>query len=315
MKDKLGRNINYLRLSVTDLCNYRCIYCMPECGIEKLEHNKILTFEEIDEIVKVAAEIGINKIRVTGGEPLVRRGIEDIMARIGNTSGIDDIGITTNGVLLPEKGQALKDAGVKRINISLDTLDPDKYKKITRGGSLEEALKGIEVAKDLGFSPIKINAVLMGGINDDEIVDFAKFGEENGINIRFIEIMPIGECAGWNHERFVSVKKVKEALPELEPVGMDGVSHTYRLPGNKTTVGLISPISSHFCPDCNKIRITSDGKLKPCLHTEEEIPLKGLTGEELKKAIISGIDCKPQGHKLDSEEKSGSLRNMNKIGG
>lgn len=315
MKDNFGREINYLRLSVTDLCNFRCIYCMPECGVDKMPHEKILSVEEIEDIVSDAAELGITKVRITGGEPLVRKGIEEIITRIGRIPGINDIGITTNGILLPEKAEALKDAGVKRINISLDTLDPEKYAMITRGGDLEDALNGIRAAKEYGFDPIKINVVLMGGINDDEIRDFADFGEKNNINIRFIEIMPIGECAGWNNDRFINVNKVLEVMPELEKEGIDGVSTTYRIPGYKTTIGLISPISSHFCPDCNKLRITSDGKLKPCLHTSDEIILKGLNKDEVKEAIKNGIDCKPRGHSLSEDHVSQSQRNMNAIGG
>ncbi len=315
MKDKFEREINYLRLSVTDLCNLRCIYCMPESGITKLPHDKILSIEEIEDVVTSAADLGITKVRLTGGEPLVRKGIEDIISRIGKTPGINDIGLTTNGLLLPEKAQALKEAGVKRINISLDTLDPEKYAMISRGGDLEDALKGIRTAKEYGFDPIKINVVLMGGINDDEIKDFAEFGEKNGINIRFIEIMPIGECAGWNNDRFISVNKVLEVMPDLEKDGVDGVSTNYRVPGHRTTIGLISPISSHFCPDCNKLRITSDGKLKPCLHTSQEIVLKGLDKEEIKEAMTKGIDDKPKGHSLSEDRVSGSLRNMNAIGG
>ena len=315
MKDNYEREINYLRLSVTDLCNLRCIYCMPENGISKLPHEKILSFEEIEDIVRTAADFGITKVRITGGEPLVRKGIEDAVARINQIPGINDIGITTNGTLLPEKGQALKDAGVKRINISLDTLNPGKYEEITRGGKLEDALKGIQAAKDLGFEPIKVNVVLMGGINDDEIRDFADFGEKNDINIRFIEIMPIGECACWNSDRFISVEKVLDVLPDLKIEGTDGVSTTYRLPGHKTTIGLISPISSHFCGECNKLRITSDGKLKPCLHSAQEISLKGLGKDELKEALRNGIAEKPMNHNLDGENASKSIRNMNAIGG
>lgn len=315
MLDEHGREINYLRISVTDKCNLRCNYCMPEDGVKSLDHKDILRIEEIEEIVKAAARMGIMKVRLTGGEPLIRRGIEEIVDRIGRIDGIDDIGITTNAILLPEKAEMLKAAGVKRLNISLDTLDPEKYTQITRGGKLEDALRGIDAAVAHGFDPIKINVVLMGGVNDDEITDFMEFAEEKGLHIRFIEIMPIGECANWNKDRFVGVSKVLEVVPELEFLKDDGVSKIFAKPGSGTTVGLISPISSHFCPVCNKVRVTSDGKLKPCLHSSDELSLKGLGPEELEVALAQGISEKPFKHDLDDGEISASARNMNAIGG
>jgi cyclic pyranopterin phosphate synthase len=288
---------------------------MPKQGVEKLPHDQILTFEEFENVVSVAAELGITKVRLTGGEPLVKKGIEDIIRRINNIPGIEDIGITTNGLLLKEKAQALKDAGVKRINISLDTLNADKYTEITRGGFLEDALSGIETAIEYGFAPIKLNVVLMGGVNDMEIPAFSDFAESKGINLRFIEIMPIGECAGWNSDRFVKVDKVLDSMPGLLKESMDGVSTVYRVPGHKTTIGLISPISSHFCSDCNKIRVTSDGRLKPCLHTSSELLLKGLSRDAMKAVMEQGIYEKPAGHQLDTDKVSRSQRNMNAIGG
>lgn len=315
MKDKYQREINYLRLSVTDLCDLRCIYCMPECGIQKMDHGQILSFEETIEIVKTAADLGVNKIRITGGEPLTRKSIESLIKKINDVPGITDIGITTNGSLLPQKAEALKDAGVKRINISLDTLDSSKYRMITRTGYLENALAGIDVAVKAGFEPIKINTVLIGGINDNEIRDFVDFGEKNKIHVRFIELMPIGLCSGWNRKRFISNTKVLDVVPELKYIKDDGVAKLYKRPDSNMTVGLISPISSHFCQDCNKIRITADGKLKSCLHSAEEIALKGKTGETLKQALISGIEDKPMKHHIDSEHPSDSVRGMSAIGG
>lgn len=315
MKDIHNREINYLRLSVTDLCDLRCIYCMPEEGIDKIPHNNILTFEEIEEIVRIVADLGVHKVRITGGEPLIRKSIETLIEKINHIPGITDIGLTTNATLLSKKAKALYEAGVKRINVSLDTLNEKKYKEITRTGNLADALQGIEAAREAGFEPIKINTVLIGGVNDDEILDFVNFGEEKGIHVRFIEIMPIGLCDQWNKERFISNEKVLEAVPDLEYVGEDGVARIYQRPGSKMTVGLISPISSHFCPDCNKIRITADGKLKPCLHSADEIQLKGKTGAELKTALINGIEGKPYAHKIDAEHMSDSRRGMSSIGG
>jgi len=288
---------------------------MPEEGVKKRRHEDILTIEEIEEIVQASASCGITKVRVTGGEPLVRKGIIDICQRVASIAGIRELCLTTNGILLPGFADKLKAAGVNRLNISLDSVDPDSYAKITRNGSLEGALAGLKAALDAGFKDVKINAVLIGGLNDGEIPDLLELTRRYRANVRFIELMPIGECAGWAQSRFVSASMVLEIAPELAEAGSDGVAKLYRLPGGLGTVGLISPISSHFCPSCNRIRISSDGKLKPCLHSAEEINLRGLHGEELESAIRSSIFEKPQKHGLDSGGISGSARNMNEIGG
>ena len=315
MNDRFGRDIYYLRLSVTDLCNLRCVYCMPEEGVEKRRHSEILSVEEIEEIVRASAECGIRKVRVTGGEPLVRRGIVDICRRISAIPGVEELDMTTNGVLLPKLAVELKKAGVKRLNISLDTLNPDKYKHITRCGNLDEALRGIDAAFEAGYDMIKINTVLIGGVNDDEIPAFVNMTRDKNIHVRFIELMPIGESAEWSHERFISNSCVLEKIPQLEKAGSSGVAQLYRLPGAPGTVGLISPISSHFCPTCNRIRITADGKLKPCLHSADEVDLRGLHGEALVDTISQAIGAKPLRHLLDENDKSFSQRNMNAIGG
>lgn len=315
MIDNHGRNIDYLRISVTDLCNLRCVYCMPEEGIRRLSHNEILRVEDIEEIAIAAATLGIKKIRITGGEPLIRRSIVDIIRRVANAPGIEEVALTTNAVLLPGFAKQLKEAGLSRVNVSIDTLDPDKYREITRGGEVEDVLRGIEAAIDADLAPIKLNAVLMGGVNEDMIRPLVKMTENSDFRIRFIEVMPIGECAGWNKDRFISITKVLEEEPDLKFVGTDGVSKLYRKEGSKGSVGLISPISSHFCPTCNKIRVTSDGKLKPCLHSAEEIPLRGLHGEELVRALERGIFDKPYKHHLSLNEKSNSARGMSAIGG
>lgn len=315
MEDKFGRDIYYLRLSVTDLCNLRCVYCMPEAGVSKRCHNDILSVEEIEEIVRATVQCGIRKVRVTGGEPLIRKGIVEICKRIAGIPEIEELCITTNGTLLTRYAAPLKEAGVDRLNISLDTLDDKKYKMITRNGQLQDALDGIDAALKAGFDNIKINAVLIGGVNDVEIPALLELTRNNRINIRFIELMPIGECAGWNHERFISNSKVLEAAPELREVGTNGVAKLYRLPGGTGTVGLISPISAHFCPTCNRIRVTADGKLKPCLHSSDEVNLRGFHGQELVDVIRAAIRIKPQKHQLDENILSGSKRNMNAIGG
>lgn len=315
MRDNFQREIYYLRLSVTDLCNLRCIYCMPEGGVEKRSHSDIMSVDEIAEVVRAAAICGISKVRVTGGEPLVRNGIVDICRVISGTPGIRELCMTTNGILLPKFAMEIKSAGVQRLNISLDSIDPDTYRKITRIGTLANALDGVRVALETGFDSVKINAVLIGGVNDGEIASLLELTRRYNVNVRFIEVMPIGECADWAEGRFISADHVLEIAPELRDAGIDGVARLYRLPDGLGTVGLISPISSHFCPTCNRIRVSADGMLKPCLHSADEINLRGLKGAELEDAIRSAILRKPQKHRLDAGEVSASLRNMNAIGG
>lgn len=315
MKDSFEREITYLRVSVTDLCNLRCRYCMPEEGVEKRAHESILSVEELDEIVRAAARCGIRKIRLTGGEPLVRRGIVDICRNAAAAPGVEEVCLTTNGVLLPRMAGALREAGVSRLNISLDTMQEEKYRQITRCGTLSDAIAGLSAAREAGFARTKINCVLIGGVNDDEIADFVDLTREHDYAVRFIELMPIGQCAAWDQGRFLSADEVLARVPALAPCGTDGVSELYRVPGWRGTVGLIRPISRHFCPSCNRIRLTSDGKLKPCLHSAQEIDLRGQTGRALEQTIRQAICAKPQRHHLDGGAASESLRNMNAIGG
>ncbi len=279
-------------------------------------HKDILTFEELVRIVQATAELGVTKVRITGGEPLVRRGIVDLVGMIKDIDGVDEIALTTNATLLAPVAQELKDAGLDRINVSLDTLDPEKYKKITRMGSLEDALAGIEAAKKAGFTGTKINSVLMGGVNDDEIRDLCLLCKDEPYSLRFIELMPIGECADWPRECFISGEEVLARVPELtKHTGQDGVSTVYTGEGWKGSVGLIRPMSNRFCKDCTRIRVTSDGKLKPCLHSSTEIPLRGLKDDELRDAIRKGIMMKPAKHEMDETHASESARAMNEIGG
>ena len=313
MKDRFGRNITYLRISVTDLCNLRCKYCMPESGVKSLCHSDILSIEEIVEIVKVASKNGIKKIRLTGGEPLVRRGFINLCKQISEINEIEDIAITTNGVYLKSMADELFENKVRRINFSLDTLIKEKYNDITRRNDFDKTMESLFYAIKKGFK-VKINVVLIGGFNDDEIEDFVNLANDYDLEVRFIELMQIGETANWSKDKFVSNKIVLEKVPELEFDGVSGVAKIYKIKGQKGRIGLISPISCSFCEDCNRIRLTSDGKLKPCLHSKDEINLKGLSGEELEEVFKRGIYEKPEKHHLE-DGKSESARDMNKIGG
>lgn len=314
MRDGCGRAIDYLRLSVTDLCNFRCRYCMPESGVIKRDHREILSVEEFIEMGRAAAECGITKIRLTGGEPLVRRGIADICRGLAAIPGIREVCMTTNGSLLPQLAGTLRQAGLSRLNISLDSLEPEKFGRITRCGSLSNTLEGIRAAEAAGFSHLKLDTVLIGGFNDGEIPEFVNLTREHPWEVRFIELMPMGECAGWDKARFLSADTVLRRCPELRPVESGGVARRYRLPGARGIVGLISPMSHEFCGECRRIRITSDGHLKGCLHSREELPLRGLHGEALTDAIRRGILQKPLRHHLTSDG-SDTERRMNEIGG
>ncbi len=317
MQDQFHREITYLRVSITDLCNLRCRYCMPPDGVCKLAHGDILRFEEITEIVAAAARLGIQKIRVTGGEPLVRPGAAALCRELADISGIREVALTTNGILMGRYARELKSAGVDRVNISLDTLNADKYNDITVGGDLKQALSGIQAAWDVGLTPLKLNTVLIGGFNDDEIPAFVELTRQYPVQLRFIELMPMENSGRFGPEAYLPVSEVLERIPELEPVATDGgVARLYRLPGGVGTVGLISPLSRHFCGTCNRIRLTADGKLKPCLHSNEEIPLRGLHGQELEDVLHQAIWGKPRMHGvLDAAHSSQAGRPMNTIGG
>ena len=314
MLDNYGRTIDYLRLSVTDLCNYRCRYCMPEEGVCKKLHEDILRVEEYEEVARAAVACGVKKIRLTGGEPLVRQGIIEICRRLRKIEGLKELCLTTNGSLLPELAKPLRDAGVDRLNISVDTLRPERFAHITRRGRLDEALAGIQAAEDAGFRNLKLNTVLIGGFNDDEIGDFLQLTMEHPWEVRVIELMPMGPCAGWEETCFQPGTIILERFPALKVIDAQGVARRYRLPGAKGTVGLISPLSHEFCGDCRRIRVTADGKLKGCLHAREEISLRGLHGRELEAAIRMGILQKRRQHHL-TERPSDTPRNMNQIGG
>lgn len=319
MKDSFGREISYMRISVTDRCNMRCKYCMPEEGVENLGHDKILSFEEIQRIVKAAAELGIRKYRLTGGEPLARKGIVGLVENLAKIDGVEELTMTTNGTMLAEQAAELKKAGLQRVNISVDSMKYEKYEEITRGGDLDAAFAGVNAALSVGLTPLKLNVVAIEGLNDDEILDFVQLTISHPIDIRFIELMPIGHAAISDGYRYLSCDDIKKRLPSLiKQEKQDGVAEIYKYPEAQGEIGFISPMSHQFCSDCNKIRLTADGKLKPCLHTDQEIDLNEVlkTGDDelLKETIKNAIMSKGEKHHLNDGAKP-IERDMNKIGG
>ena len=317
MEDRFGRRITYLRLSVTELCNLRCRYCMPDDGVCKKRHEDMLTEEEMIAAVEAAASLGISKVRITGGEPLVKKNIVSICRRTAAVEGIREVCLTTNGTLLPALAAPLRQAGVTRVNISLDTLDEEKYTYITRRGTLQQALDGIRAALDAGFEKVKINTVLIGGFNDDEILSLADLTRSLPVDVRFIELMPMYDSGDFSASAFRSCDTVLQALPEAEPARSDGgVARLYHLPGALGNIGLIRPISEHFCAACNRLRLTADGKLKPCLHSGDEYSIKGLSKEQMAEQMRAAILAKPQWHEpLSYCARSRAHRDMNQIGG
>lgn len=337
--DSFGRRIDYLRISVTDRCNLRCMYCMPPGGIEWKSHEDILTFEEIERFAAVAAGEGISKIRLTGGEPLVRQGIVDHVRRLVATSGIEAIALTTNATLLERYAADLAEAGLKRINISLDTLDPEVYARITRRGKLDDVLAGLEAAFAVGMDPVKLNVVVVRGL-DQDLLGFAKMTLGRPLHVRFIEYMPVGEVGehsctsaeadGWTEADHVSTDEIlaritaeglAAGLGELEAVRREdapggwGPARYYRLPGAKGTVGVISPLSHHFCGECNRLRLTADGGLRTCLFSDDELDVRGIlrtgTDEDVRQVIRQALAAKPEGH----HQQHGTVRRMSQIGG
>jgi len=312
------RQLSYLRLSITDRCNLRCQYCMPECGVDKQHHHDILRFEEYLAIIEALIPLGIKKVRITGGEPLVRRGVVGFVESLSALVGIEDVGMTTNGVLLPTMAQALYKSGLRRLNVSIDSLDQRVYADITRGGSLNQVLEGIELAKNIGFSPIKLNMVYIQGINDGELDRFIDLSQK-GYHVRLIELMPIGEAAQWSKERFVKLDDVLSQREDLVRASQkdSGVCRYYKSLVHGGLVGVITPISEHFCDRCDKIRITADGMLKTCLHSEDEIDLKPYISnpEHLRAVVLEALRIKPLRHELDGLSSSSSKRNMVAVGG
>jgi len=325
LSDSFQRPINYLRISVTDRCNLRCIYCMPAEGVDLTSHREILSYEEIHTAAQAAAELGINKLRITGGEPLIRLGLPRLIEMLAGIEAIDDIALTTNGVLLADYAAELKQAGLKRVNVSLDTLKADRFRRITRGESeLSQVLEGIEVARGVGLEPVKLNMVVMSGINDDELLDFAAKTIDEDWHVRFIELMPV-VGNGDNAPRFVAATEMRkrlESLGEMEPclpaIG-NGPAKYFRLAQAKGTIGFITPVSEHFCFNCNRMRLTADGKLRPCLLSDYEIDLKqplrdGISRAGLKKLFKQAVAEKPLKHKL-AEGQVPTRRPFSHVGG
>ncbi len=319
--DSFQRRINYLRISVTDRCNLRCIYCMPSEGIPRIPHDEILSYEEIRAVVQAAAELGINKIRLTGGEPLVRSELPKLIRILSQIEGIDDIALTTNGTLLRKYAPELKQAGLVRVNISLDTLKDDRFRYITRLGDLKDTLEGIKAARNVGLQLVKINTVVMRGINDDEVLDFANMTYKEAWHIRFIELMPVGDVV-----EFVPSSELRRrisslgALEPCSPLTGSGPAKYYRLSGAKGTVGFISPVTDpSFCSRCSRVRLSSGGKLCPCLLAEDEIDLKGplrnnASMQELKRLILKAVASKPEHHRLGANAAPVNQK-MSQIGG
>ena len=323
MIDQYGRTIDYLRLSVTDLCNYRCQYCMPADGVEKGPHGAVLSVEEYGEIARAAVKLGIRKIRLTGGEPLVRRGILDICRTLRAIPELKELCLTTNGSLLPELAKPLQEAGVDRLNISLDTLRTERFREITRRGDLDDAFAGIRAAEDAGFQNLKLDTVLMGDLNDDEIEDFLSLTKEHPWEVRFIELMPIGQGRnkdGISEEKILGLLEQKYGVlyPYDGNMG-NGPAHYYELPGFRGKIGFISAISHKFCGECNRVRLTSQGFLRPCLASETGCDLRtllrgGAADEELLEAIRETIWSKPREHHF-GDNSMPATRGMYRIGG
>ena len=288
---------------------------MDSEGVEKRKHSDILSIEELINISKIAVECGINKIRITGGEPLVRKGVLQLCEGLRSIDKLEELVLTTNGAMLSEMAKDLKSVGVDRINISLDTLNEEKFRKITRIGCLKDVLNGIEEAINAGFKDLKINVVLMAGVNDDEIENFIGLTKDNQVHIRFIELMPIGPCKEGYKERYISTNIVTEKVPDLVPMKKDGVANVYKLKDAMGTVGLISPITNAFCNECNRLRITADGRLLPCLHSDLEYRIRGLSNKELEEAFYTAIKNKPCSHNIVKNHISDNSDYMNKIGG
>lgn len=325
MIDSFQRNINYLRISVTDRCNLRCVYCMPPDGVKQTPHWEILSLEEFGRIVDAASDIGIRKVRITGGEPLVRKNILNLFQHISDNPCIDDISVTTNGILFADMANDLKKAGLNRVNFSLDSLNPDNFKDITRNGKFDDVWRGIEKALELDLHPVKLNVVVVKGVNDQEFGDFARLSREMPLHIRFIELMPIGECNPWAVGNFISAEEIMERLWEEfgefdveTKVTGNGPARYFRLPGAKGTIGFITAISEHFCAQCNRLRLTANGHLRPCLYGKQEIDMKnplrnGASRQELAELIKTGIRLKPSQHHM--EQGWTDQRIMSQIGG
>lgn len=322
--DSHGRRINYLRLSVTDRCNLRCRYCMPPEGIPRLDHGDVLSYEELHRIATEAVSLGIEKIRITGGEPLVRKGLLGFIERLSDIPGLKELVLTTNGMLLREMALPLRRAGVQRLNISLDSLRPETFASITRGGDLAKVLDGIAAAEDAGFSAIKINMVVMRGINDEELLDFAALTLHKPYTVRFIEYMPTLLEPGWNacsidgSEILERIGRNYQLLP-LVSTEMAGPSRNFKISGAAGAIGIITPISGHFCESCNRIRVTASGLVRGCLFASDAVDvrphLKNDDAGKLREVLRRSVMEKPGRHRLADEDSGRGAVAMSRIGG
>ena len=325
--DPFGRHITYMRISITDRCNLRCAYCQPLAGLKWLPKEELMTADEIVQFVETAASLGINKIRLTGGEPLLRPDLLEIVQRVAQIPAIRDLSLTTNAVLLAPMAAQLAQAGLKRVNISLDTLEAEKFHRITRFGRFDLAWQGILAAEAAGLTPIKLNTVVVGGLNEDEIPALARLALDHPWHVRFIELMPVANDQDWGdglppvEQRYVSVQRMHSLLRDLalEPLASsdgNGPERSYRVPGGLGTVGFISPVGEDFCSNCNRLRLTADGHLRSCLLVDREISIREVLhrGEDLKSLIIKAVAEKPKGHELKQHHYP-EVRRMSQIGG
>ncbi len=323
--DPYNRTLNYLRVSITDRCNLQCIYCAPRHGIPKMDHKDILRYEEILRLIKIAVNLGVSKIRLTGGEPLVRKGIYEFIPRLTSLPGLEEVSLTTNATFLKKNIDKIRAAGIKRINVSLDTLKPERYKDITRFEGFQEVWEGIELARKTGFSPVKINIVPIKGVNDDELVDFARLSLEYPYHIRFIEHMPVGTVRKGIQSNYIpnaQIKKEISGLGKLVPVSRskyDGPAERFRFEDAPGEIGFISPLTHHFCKTCNRLRLTAEGHLRVCLLSDKEEDLRGpmragASDKELERIFLNAAAKKPQAHQLDSGDSTPSSQ-MSSIGG
>ncbi|WP_424769024.1 GTP 3',8-cyclase MoaA [Paenibacillus sp. sgz302251] len=328
--DRFGRVHDYLRISVTDRCNLRCLYCMPEEGMEFTESENLLSYDQIVEVVESGAALGISKLRITGGEPLIRPGLDQLISRLSAIPGIRDIALTTNGIFLAKQAEALRAAGLNRVNISLDTLDPARFRFIARRGDLKRVLEGIEAASAAGFDPIKLNCVLLKEVNEDEIAAFLRMAYEHPMHVRFIEYMPIGHADENWRKHYLPLSSVLEVaeqegyvISRRDNVHGNGPSEDWRMEGARGSFGLIHPISDHFCSSCNRLRLTADGSIKPCLYWVDELNVKDAFGnsDEMQRLLLRAMDIKPENHEMAAKLANGELthmptdRRMSQIGG
>lgn len=323
--DPFNRRLNYMRLSITDRCNLRCIYCVPDGFFPKLRHSDILSYEEILRLIQIAARLGVTKVRVTGGEPLIRKGVYGFMEKLNGVEGLSEISLTTNGVYLGDQIERIRRAGIRRVNISLDTLKRDKYRKITGLDRFDAVWNSLRLAREAGFHPIKINMVVIRGVNEDEVSDFARLSIDHPFAIRFIEYMPIGSHC-MNIQRQILAPEIRnqiESIGTLEPISRsrdDGPAERYRFSGASGEIGFIQPISHHFCHECNRLRLTASGQLRVCLLSNIHVDLKGPMREgasdaDLSRILIRAVRQKPREHGLACKQTASVTAPMSAIGG